>query len=147
MIDLARRSGQIASISARTVRAGDEFEYEYGLNEHLTHKPGEDEDAPITHVYAVARLKDGGVQFEVMTHKQIERVRSQSKSASNGPWVTHWEEMAKKSVIRRLFKYLPVSIELSRAVMLDEKAESDIDQDNAAILTAEYDVIETTEGS
>ncbi|WP_114146687.1 recombination protein RecT, partial [Escherichia coli] len=106
MIDLARRSGQIASLSARVVREGDEFRFEFGLDEKLIHRPGENEDAPVTHVYAVARLKDGGTQFEVMTRKQIELVRSLSKAGNNGPWVTHWEEMAKKTAIRRLFKYL-----------------------------------------
>ncbi|MDC9598948.1 recombination protein RecT [Xenorhabdus anantnagensis] len=141
MIDLARRSGQIVSISARTVRDGDQFHYEYGLNETLTHAPGENEDTPITHVYAVARLKDGGVQFEVMTTNQIEKVKSQSKASSNGPWVTHWEEMAKKTVIRRLFKYLPVSIEMQKAVVLDEKAEANIDQEHAAIFEGEFEEV------
>ncbi len=97
MIDLARRSGQIASLSARVVREGDDFSFEFGLEEKLVHRPGENEDAPVTHVYAVARLKDGGTQFEVMTRKQIELVRAQSKAGNNGPWVTHWEEMAKKN--------------------------------------------------
>ncbi|MDE9545399.1 recombination protein RecT [Xenorhabdus bovienii] len=145
MIDLARRSGQIVSISARTVRDGDKFHFEYGLNENLTHVPGENEDAPITHVYAVARLKDGGVQFEVMTVKQVEKVRTQSKAGTNGPWVSHWEEMAKKTVIRRLFKYLPVSIEMQKAVVLDEKADANIDQDNAAIFEGEFEEVQTNE--
>lgn len=142
MIDLARRSGQIISISARTVREGDDFHYEYGLNEDLKHTPKADESAPITHVYAVARLKDGGVQFEVMTFNQIESVRKQSKAGDNGPWKTHWEEMAKKTVIRRLFKYLPVSIEIQQAVILDEKAEAGISQDNEMVLDADFSVIE-----
>lgn len=142
MIDLARRSGQIVSISARTVREGDEFKFEYGLNETLTHIPGENEDAKITHVYAVAKLKDGGVQFEVMTFKQVEKVRSQSKAGNSGPWSTHWEEMAKKTVIRRLFKYLPVSIEMQKAVIMDEKAEAGVDQENASVIHGEYSVVD-----
>ena len=142
MIDLARRSGQIISISARTVREGDDFHYEYGLNEDLKHTPKADESAQITHVYAVARLKDGGSQFEVMTFNQIESVRKQSKAGDKGPWMTHWEEMAKKTVIRRLFKYLPVSIEIQQAVILDEKAEAGISQDNEMILDADFSVVE-----
>ncbi|MDK4605731.1 recombinase RecT, partial [Kingella kingae] len=64
MIDLARRSGQIISLSARAVYENDEFSYEYGLHEDLKHKPYEDGDSgALTHVYAVAKLKDGGVQF------------------------------------------------------------------------------------
>ncbi|EPY9204242.1 recombination protein RecT [Morganella morganii] len=141
MIDLARRSGQIVSISARTVRDGDNFHFEYGLNELLTHIPGENEDSPITHVYAVAKLKDGGIQFEVMTKKQIEKVREKSKAGDSGPWKDHWEEMAKKTVIRRLFKYLPVSIEMQRAVILDEKAEANVDQEHASIFEGEYETV------
>jgi recombination protein RecT len=145
MIDLARRSGQIVSISARTVRGGDKFHFEYGLAENLTHVPGDDEEAPITHVYAVARLKDGGVQFEVMTFNQIEKVRTQSKAGNNGPWMSHWEEMAKKTVIRRLFKYLPVSVEMQKASILDEKAEANIDQDNASIFEGEFEEVQPDE--
>lgn len=145
MIDLARRSGQIASLSARVVREGDEFNFEFGLDEKLIHRPGENEDAPVTHVYAVARLKDGGTQFEVMTRKQIELVRSQSKAGNNGPWVTHWEEMAKKTAIRRLFKYLPVSIEIQRAVSMDEKEPLTIDPADSSVLTGEYSVIDNAE--
>lgn len=142
MIDLARRSGQIASLSARVVREGDEFSFEFGLDEKLIHRPGEsNEDATITHVYAVARLKDGGTQFEVMTRKQIEQVQAQSKAATCGPWVNHWEEMAKKTAIRRLFKYLPVSIEIQRAVSVDEREALTIDPTDSSVLTGEYNVI------
>ena len=74
-------------------------------------------------VYAVAQLKGGGVQFEVMSRAEIEEVRKTSKAGQSGPWSSHWEEMAKKTVIRRLFKYLPVSIEAVRAVEADEKAD------------------------
>lgn len=143
MIDLARRSGQILSITARAVHEHDEFSYEFGLHEDLTHKPYEDGDAgELTHVYAVAKLKDGGVQFEVMSRKQVEAVRAKSAAGKDGPWVTHFEEMAKKTVIRRLFKYLPVSIEMQKAVGLDEQAEGGIDQNNAAMFLDEDDVID-----
>lgn len=92
----------------------------------------------VTHVYAVAKLKGGGVQFEVMSRAEIEKVRTSSKAGNSGPWSSHWEEMAKKTVIRRLFKYLPVSIEAVRAVEIDEKTdrgEATTDQD---FLDAEF---------
>ncbi|WP_110995412.1 recombination protein RecT [Pseudomonas sichuanensis] len=143
MIDLARRSGQIVSIAARAVHERDQFSYQYGLHEDLQHKPCEDgEPGKLTHVYAVARLKDGGVQFEVMSKLEVDKVKAQSKAGNNGPWVSHYEEMAKKTVIRRLFKYLPVSIELQQAVTLDERADAGIDQQNAAALTGEWQVID-----
>lgn len=143
MIDLARRSGQIVSLSARAVFENDKFSYAYGLDEKLEHVPNEDGNpGSLTHVYAVARLKDGGVQFEVMSKAAVDKVRALSKSGDKGPWVDHYEEMAKKTAIRRLFKYLPVSIELQRAVNLDEKAEADIPQDNSSIITGEYEVVD-----
>jgi recombination protein RecT len=132
MIDLARRSGQIVSLAARSVYPADKFDYDYGLNEYLIHKPvSKAEDrGQLTHVYAVARLLGGGAQFEVMERVDVERVRAQSRAGQSGPWVSHFEEMAKKTVIRRLFKYLPVSIEIQRAVGLDEQAEAGLPQDN-----------------
>lgn len=153
MIDLARRSGQIVSLSSRSVHDGDHFEYEYGLNETVTHRPGDKpkSNETLLYVYAVAKLKDGGVQFEVMSRSEIERVRDASngyktavKYSSDSPWISHFEEMAKKTVIRRLFKYLPVSIELSQAVALDEQAETGQPQDNP--LTIDSDSGEITGG-
>ena len=110
MIDLARRSGQIISLQAWTVHAQDTFNYQLGLNPDIEHVPASVADrGPVTHVYAVAKLKGGGVQFEVMSRAEIEKIRSASKAGNSGPWSSHWDEMAKKTVIRRLFKYLPVS--------------------------------------
>lgn len=124
MIDLARRSGQIASINAYCVYEADEFEYELGLHPDIKHKPSPLADrGAITYVYAVAVLIGGGVQFEVMSRAEIEAVRKQSKAGKNGPWVTHWSEMARKTVVRKLFKYLPVSIEAVRAVEIDERSD------------------------
>jgi recombination protein RecT len=124
MIDLARRSGQIASINAYCVYEADEFEYELGLHPDIKHKPSPLADrGAITYVYAVAVLIGGGVQFEVMSRAEIEAVRKQSKASKNGPWVTHWSEMARKTVVRKLFKYLPVSIEAVRAVEIDERSD------------------------
>ena len=76
--------------------------------------------------YAVARLKDGGYQFEVMSRAEIEQVRKKSKAGSSGPWVEHWDEMAKKTVLRRLCKLLPSSIELARAVAMDEATDAGV---------------------
>lgn len=138
MIDLARRSGQIVSLSAYVVRDGDEFDYELGLHPNIKHRPSHSaKPGAMTYVYAVANLKDGGVQFEVMSRAEIESVRQQSKAGNNGPWVNHFDEMAKKTVIRRLFKMLPVSIEIARAVEVDEKT------DRGEVVT-DQDVIDGT---
>ena len=145
MIDLARRSGQIVSLTARTVHENDEFSYQYGLNEDLKHVPATGDRGALIYVYAVAKLKDGGVQFEVMSRSDIDKVRAQSKAGNYGPWQTHYDEMAKKTVIRRLFKYLPVSIELATAVTMDEKADAGVDQDNSSILTGEYSTVDESQ--
>lgn len=139
MIDLARRSGQILSLSAQAVYQGDEFDCVFGLEPTLKHIPDFDnadrEKAErLTFVYAVAKLKDGGTQFAVMSRTQIDAIRARSKAAENGPWVTDFEAMALKTVIRRLFKYLPVSVEIQRAVQLDEKADAGLSQDNAFVI-------------
>lgn len=124
MIDLARRSGQILSLFAYCVHEQDQFSYRLGLDPDIEHIPAASADrGKVTHVYAVAKLKDGGTQFEVMSRAEIEKVRASSKAGKSGPWASHWEEMAKKTVIRRLFKYLPVSIEAVRAVEVDEKTD------------------------
>lgn len=118
MIDLARRSNQIESISARAVYEGDEFEVIYGLDEKLHHKPNiftEKDASKLVAVYAVAKLKGGGAQFEVLNMHQIEAIRMASPGGGAGPWVDNFVEMAKKSVVRALFKLLPVSIEIKTA--------------------------------
>lgn len=130
LLQLARRSGDISTIMAHVVREKDTFKYRYGLEPLLEHVPCEQEaSGEVTHIYAVARLKDGGSQFEVMTRAQVEAHRQRySKAAQDGPWVTAWDEMAKKTVLRRLCKLLPASIDLQTAVALDEAAEVQIPQ-------------------
>lgn len=123
MIDLARRSGQIVDISARAVHEGDFFEYEFGVHEDIKHIPSPDYDGtqPLTHVYMVAHFKDGGHYIDVMTRKEVEKVRDRSRASKFGPWVTDFESMARKTVIRRAFPYMPVSTEVQADVLSDER--------------------------
>lgn len=126
MIELARRSGQIVSINAFVVREKDEFSYELGLHPDIKHKPSPlVERGEVKYVYAVAVLKGGSIQFEVMSRAEVEAVRTSSKAGykKGTPWMNHWNEMAKKTVVRRLFKYLPISIEAASAMEVDEKTD------------------------
>ncbi len=135
MIELARRSGQIESLYAVEVYNGEKFTVSMGLTQDIIHErdfSGMVDMRPenVIAVYAVAKLKGGMVQFDVMTRVQVEAIRSRSKSKDNGPWVTDWVEMAKKTVLRRLFKMLPVSVEVqtkteSRSVSLETLANDD----------------------
>lgn len=126
LISLARRSGQIISIEAHLVREGDEFDFSLGLEPTLVHRPNlEKEDlGAIRFVYAVAKIRGGGTQHEVMSKAEIEAIRKRSRASGSGPWVTDYGEMARKTVIRRLFKYLPVSVEMARALEIQMQTES-----------------------
>lgn len=126
MIDLARRSGQIVNIYAFCVYEKDVFEYELGLHPKLDHKPAKGDRGKLEYVYAVAHFKDGGYQFEVMDVHEIEKRRGRSKASKNGPWVTDYEEMAKKTVIRHMWKYLPISVEIMSAAEKDESVHQDV---------------------
>jgi len=129
LIALARRTGEIANIYAESVYSCDVFEVERGLKPNLIHKPNyadERRDDPnnITFVYAVCQFKDGSTQFEVMSRNAIEKIRAKSKAANYGPWVDYFEEMAKKTVIRRLSKYLPMTTQMTKAIAMQERAET-----------------------
>jgi recombination protein RecT len=128
LIDLVRRSGQVSTIEARTVYQNDEFDYSYGLDDKLVHKPALiDKGAPIAY-YAIAKMKDGGYSFLVMSHQEAEQYRDKyAKSKNYGPWKDEFDAMARKSVLRQLIKYLPISVEnLSN---FDEASGSEINQE------------------
>src|SRR5699024_1576622 len=112
MIDLARRSGHIQSIYAHAVYENDDFEYELGLEPKLKHVPTmESEKGAYIGSYAVAHFKDGGYQMEFMPKAEIEKRRNASPSGRSkySPWNNHYEEMANKTMIRHMWKYLPIS--------------------------------------
>ena len=126
MMDLARRSGLVSSIYAHVVREGDDFHVALGLSQDIHHVPSQDTDRetkPMTHVYAVAKLKDGEAQFVVMTRGQVDAIRKRSRSGGSGPWQTDYEAMAMKTAVRQLFKWIPKSAEMATAAAVDEATE------------------------
>ena len=135
LIDLAYRSGAIRDISAHTVYSGDVFEFEYGFEPKLVHRPAmADRGDPIAY-YAVYHTKDGGGSFMVMSLEDVqEHKRKYSKAAGKGfsPWQTNFDEMAKKTVLKRLLKYAPLKTEFVRAVSTDETIKTNIMPDMAA---------------
>ena len=117
LIELARRSGQVKTISGQVVYSGDKFEYRRtSSGPHFAHEPNLDNPGTARAYYAVAEMIPAGVEFEVMTKPQIEDIRKRSQSANSGPWVTDYDEMAKKTVIKRLLKRLPMSDELADVI-------------------------------
>jgi len=128
LAQLAWRSAQIASITARAVFDGDTFSFDFG-EDVISHKPsGETDPAKLTHAYAIIRTTSGGKLWDVMTRGEIERIRSRSRAGTSGPWKTDYAEMAKKTVLRRLFKIAPCSAELQTAMALDDAADAGLPQ-------------------
>jgi recombination protein RecT len=117
LLKRARNSGEISSVATHVVYEHDEFLIEYGDEEKLTHRPRLDGDRgkPIG-AYAIAKLKDGSIVREWMSKSDIEKVRAVSRAGQSGPWVQWWDEMARKTVWRRLSKWLPMDAEDSEAL-------------------------------
>lgn len=117
-----RQSGEVAKISAQVVYEFDEFVWTLGFDEDVTHNPPK-LDQPrgkAIGAYATAVLKDGSRLLEVMSFEEIEKVRAVSRSKGAGPWVQWWGEMARKTVMRRLSKRLPMSSDLDDTFERDE---------------------------
>lgn len=135
LIELARRTGQISSIMAQAVYEKDEFEYEYGIDEKLRHVPTDGDRGRVVKYYAYAKFKDGGYSFMVMSRRDIETHRDKFSKAKNfGPWVDHFDEMAKKTVLKALMKYMPISVEFQKAVSMDETTKREVSDDMSEVI-------------
>ena len=121
LLALARRSGEIQSVQSQVVYTKDMFKLRYGLEEQLDHEPADGDRGNPKGAYVVFRYKDGSRSFDYMSATDIEKIRARSKSPNNGPWVTDWDEMGKKTVIRRHSKLAPMSIEFQRATALEDR--------------------------
>lgn len=155
-LTLARNSGEITSIQAHEVCQNDKFSYAYGLDEHLHHVPAEGERGEITHFYAYAKFKDGGHVFEVMTRADVEKIRDGSEgykafkagAIKSTPWDSHYVQMGRKTAIRRLANYLPLSVQ--RAAALDAAYDAGkhgaIDDYGDVTIEGESQVIDDGEG-
>lgn len=128
LIDLARRSGHITSISANIHYSDDDlWEYEEGTDARLRHVPGP-QNGDKLHAYAIAKFRDGGHAYVVLPWAKVMKIRDGSQgwqtavrfnATDKNPWKTHEDEMAKKTAIRALAKYLPLSVEFRDALTVD----------------------------
>lgn len=130
LLDLAYRSGDISVVQSQVVYENDEFSYSYGLEPELKHIPAKSDRGDPTYVYAVFRTNSDGYGYEVASIEDI-RTHAQrySKSFGNGPWQTNFEEMAKKTVLKRVLKYAPLKSEFVRKLVQDETIKNSIDAD------------------
>jgi len=124
-IALARRSGEVQTVSSQVVYEKDHFDFVYGIEDKLEHRPNlnGDRGKPIG-AYAIFKYKDGGYSFDFMPEAEIMKIRERSKSKDDGPWVTDTDEMRKKTVIKRHAKLAPMSIEFQKASALEDRAYS-----------------------
>lgn len=121
MIDLAYRSDEVATIQAHCVYENDEFDYELGLDAKLRHVPARKNRGDMTHVYAVIKLTNGGYAFEVMSVEDVRKhAQKYSKAFNSGPWQTNFDEMAKKTVLKKVLKYAPLKSDFARGILHDE---------------------------
>jgi recombination protein RecT len=124
-----RQSGEVAKLSAQVVHENDAFEVRYGFDEDVHHVPPalDKPRGKAIGAYATAVLRDGSRLLEVMSFEEIEKVRKVSRAGQNGPWKEWWGEMARKTVMRRLSKRLPMSTDLLDAFDRDETMATTID--------------------
>ena len=116
-----RQSGEISVISVQVVKENDNFDYELGDNERMTHKPALTGRGKTIGAYSIVTFKDGEKSREWMDVEQIQAVRGRSRSKDNGPWVTDFDEMARKTVFRRHAKRLPSSSDLDAFIASEDE--------------------------
>lgn len=124
LVDVARRSGEIKRIEAHVVYEADEFEVTRTPFTTVRHVPSESAEAsPVRAAYAVVELKDGAVQIEIVWKKDLDKIRK--LGANGGPWASWYDEMARKTAVRRICKYLPFNPLMERALAAATEAEAD----------------------
>ena len=136
LIDLAYRSGEVSVIQAHTVYENDVFEYELGMDPKLRHVPAKSDRGEAVAYYAMFKTKDGGYGFEVMSVDDVQRhAQRYSKSYGSGssPWRSNFDEMAKKTVLKRALKYAPLKSDFVRGVAQDETIKAELSDEMYAV--------------
>lgn len=145
LIDLAYRSGEVEVVQAQCVYANDKFECEYGIEPKLKHIPADGERGELVKVYAMFRTKSGGYGFEVMSIKDIEdhaKKYSKAYNSSSSPWKSNFEEMAKKTVLKKVLKYAPLKSDFVRSVVQDETVKTDLSEDMYEVPAEQIDYVD-----
>lgn len=132
LIDLAYRSGEVELVQAHIVYSNDDFECEYGLEPKLVHRPADSDRGEPIKVYAMFKTKSGGYGFEVMSMDDVRNHAekySQAYKTSFSPWKTNFEEMAKKTVLKKVLKYAPLKSDFVKGVVQDGTVKTEISAD------------------
>lgn len=146
LIDLAYRSGEVSIIQAHEVYENDDFEYELGMEPKLRHIPAKINRGKVICYYAMFKTKDGGYGFDVMSIEDIQvHARKYSKAYGSGPWQTNFDEMAKKTVLKKVLKYAPLKSDFVRAAAQDESIKTEISEDMYSVPAEEIPYVEVDE--
>lgn len=121
VMKMVRNSGEISTWSVQAVYENDNFDFCLGDEEHITHKPALSGRGKLIAVYSIVSMKDGEKSREVMSVEDVNGIRARSRSGNSGPWVTDFAEMAKKTVVRRHAKRLPLSTDIDGAIREDDE--------------------------
>lgn len=154
LIDLAYRSGEVEVVQAQIVYENDTFECEYGLAPKLTHVPADTDRGVPVKVYAMFKTKSGGYGFEVMSMDDVRnhaKKYSKAYSSSYSPWATNFEEMAKKTVLKKCLKYAPLKSDFIKGIVQDGGIKNEISEDmyevpNVVVDDGDYTIIDTETG-
>jgi recombination protein RecT len=114
IVELAKRSGDVSGVFAQVVCENDSFEWENGEVKHQI--DWKRDRGAMYAAYATITFRDGSKQTDVMTKAEIDAIRRRSKAGNSGPWVTDYNEMAKKTVFRRASKWITLSPEVADAL-------------------------------
>ena len=140
MLDLVYRNENVQMIQAHCVYENDYFSYAYGLNPKLEHIPSVDEHGNrgnMTHVYALYRLSNNGYGFQVMSKRDIDmhaEKYSKAYNSTSSPWVTSYDSMALKTVVKKLLKYAPLKTDVIRAVNTDSSIKNELSVDMSEVV-------------
>jgi recombination protein RecT len=128
LVTLALRNGA-ESVYADKVCEADFFEacVEDGIK-RLTHKPDYRKARGEAVCYYAVCKRNKEVDWEVMTKEDVDAIRNRSRAKANGPWVTDYDEMAKKTVLRRMSKRWDLLPEIREVMYQDDDTPQDIDQ-------------------
>jgi recombination protein RecT len=113
MIKILTDAGAVKNVDAGVIYSNDKYDFRRGSDPYFKHQPALSQRGEKVGAYAIAFLRDGGFQFEILGKEEIEKIRSTSESYKNeegrkfSPWETWEDEMWKKSALKRLFKLLP----------------------------------------
>lgn len=144
LIDLAYRNGQIQTIQAQAVYEHDFFEYEYGLEPRLVHKPAFSDRGEVIYFYAIFKTVNGGFGMAVMSKADMDlyaKTYSKAFDSSYSPWKTDYESMAKKTVIKQALKYAPIKTDFQRALSTDETIKKEISDDMFSVKNEEIELV------